>query len=152
MMNCSEGLSPSRKSYVGPSLHINLSCYLGGAELQNLKWHSSQCRIEVNKIGGDRPAKTIAVYWDVYQASKRPSQGFGGNRGKRAFISMEQGNKGQILRGTGEQKQYLGTGDIRKQIFDFGTRGTRQFISGEQGNRYPPGRASSKQIKTILSG
>ena len=63
-----------------------------------------------------------------------------GNRGKRVFISGEQWNKGQILRGTGEQRQYWGTGNIRKQIFDFW--GTSQFISGEQGNRYPPGRAS----------
>ena len=46
-----------------------------------------------------------------------------GNRGNRAFISGEQGNKGQILRGT-------------KTIL--GNRGTSQFISGEQGNRYPP--------------
>ena len=60
-----------------------------------------------------------------------------GNRGSRAFISGEQGNKGQILRGTGEQRQYWGTGNIRKQIFDFG--GTSRFISGEQGNRYPLG-------------
>ena len=41
------------------------------------------------------------------------------------FISGEQGNKGQILRGTGEQIQYWGTGNIRKQI----------FVLGEQGNK-----------------
>ena len=35
------------------------------------------------------------------------------------FISVEQGNKGQILSGTGEQIQYMGTGNIRKQIFGF---------------------------------
>ena len=46
-----------------------------------------------------------------------------GNRGKRVFISGEQGNKGQILRGTGKQRQYWGTGNIRKQIFDFGGTG-----------------------------
>ena len=46
-----------------------------------------------------------------------------GNRGKGAFISGEQGNKGQILRGTGEQRQFCGTGNIRKQIFDFGGTG-----------------------------
>ena len=33
-------------------------------------------------------------------------QGVWGNRGKRVFISEEQGSKGQILRGTGEQRQY----------------------------------------------
>ena len=34
-----------------------------------------------------------------------PPRGFG-NSGKRAFISGEQRNKGQILRGIGEQRQY----------------------------------------------
>ena len=33
-----------------------------------------------------------------------------GNRGKEAFISVEQGSKGQFLREPGEQRQYLGTG------------------------------------------
>ena len=42
-----------------------------------------------------------------------------------AFISGEQGNKDQILRGTGEQEQYWGTGNIRKQIFDFWGTGER---------------------------
>ena len=66
-----------------------------------------------------------------------------GNRGTRAFISGEQGNKGQILRGTGEQRQYWGTGNIRKQIFNFW--GTGEQANSFQGNRYPPpppGRAS----------
>ena len=35
------------------------------------------------------------------------------NRGKRAFILGEQRKKGQILR---DQRQYWGTGNIRKQI------------------------------------
>ena len=62
-----------------------------------------------------------------------------GNRGNRAFISGEQGNKGQLLRKTGEQRQYWGTEKYKKTIFRFlGNRGTSQFISGEQGNRYPP--------------
>ena len=55
-----------------------------------------------------------------------------GNRGKWHKF---QGNKGRILRGTGEQRQYWGTGNMRKEIFDFG--GPIQFISGEQGNRHP---------------
>ena len=53
-------------------------------------------------------------------------EGVLGNRGKGYLF---QGNKGQILRGTGEQRQYWGTGNIRKQIFDF--RGT-----GEQANLF----------------
>ena len=40
------------------------------------------------------------------------------------------------FRGIGEQRQYWGTGNIRKQNFDFW--GTSQFISGEQGNSPPP--------------
>ena len=66
-----------------------------------------------------------------------------GNRGKRASISGEQENKCQILRRAGEQRQYWGTGNIRKQIFDFwGTGEQANSFLGEQGNRYPPGRAS----------
>ena len=62
-----------------------------------------------------------------------------GNRGTRAFISGEQGNKGQILRGTGEQRQYLGTGNIRKQIFDFwGTGGQANLFQGNKGTGTPP--------------
>ena len=41
-----------------------------------------------------------------------------GNREKRAFILQERENKGHILRRTGEQRQYWGTGNIRKQILD----------------------------------
>ena len=52
-----------------------------------------------------------------------------GNRGTSQFISGEQGNNGQILRGTGEQRQYWGTGNIRKQIFDF-------WGTGEQANLF----------------
>ena len=55
-------------------------------------------------------------------------------------------NQGQILRGTGEQRQYGETGIIRKNKkthFGFlGSRGTSQFISQEQGNSYPSGRTS----------
>ena len=68
-----------------------------------------------------------------------PPRGFW-EQGKRALIAGEQGNEGQILRGTGEQTQYWGTANIRKHIFDLGgggDSGTIQFISGEQGNKYP---------------
>ena len=63
-----------------------------------------------------------------------------GSRGNGAFISGEQGNRGQILRGT---KTILGNREHKKTHFRFlGNRVTSQFISEEQGNRYPPGRAS----------
>ena len=68
-----------------------------------------------------------------------PPSGFG-EQGKRAFISGEQGNKGQILRGT---KKIVGNREHKKTNFRFlRNRGTRQFISGKQGNMYPTGRAS----------
>ena len=51
----------------------------------------------------------------VYEALPRVL----GNMGKGYSFQGEQGNKGQILRGIGEQRQYWGTGNIRKQIFDF---------------------------------
>ena len=63
-----------------------------------------------------------------------------GNRGTRAFISREQGNKGQILRGTGEQRQYWRTGNIRKQIFDFwGTGEQANLFQGNKGTGTPLG-------------
>ena len=60
---------------------------------------------------------------------------FGNRVGKTAFIS--EGNKGQSLRGTGEQRQYWGKD--RKQIFDFG--GTGELANLFQGNegRCTPG-------------
>ena len=63
-----------------------------------------------------------------------------GNRGKRVFISGEQGNKGQILWGTGEQRQYWGTGNIRNQIFDFwGTGEQANLFQGNKGTGTPLG-------------
>ena len=63
-----------------------------------------------------------------------------GNRGTRVFISGEQGNKGQILRGTGEQRQYWGTGNIRKQVFDFwGTGEQANLFQGNKGTGTPLG-------------
>ena len=61
-----------------------------------------------------------------------------GSRRKGVFISGEQGNKGQILRGTGEQRQYWGTGNIRKQIFDFwGTGEQANLFQGNKGTGTP---------------
>ena len=65
---------------------------------------------------------------------------FWGTGGKGAFISGEQGNKGQILRGTGEQRQYWGTGNIRKQIYDFwGTGEQANLFQGNKGTSTPLG-------------
>ena len=63
-----------------------------------------------------------------------------GNRGKRVFISGGQGNKDQILRGNGEQRQYWGTGNIRKQFIDFWeTREQVNLIQGNKGTGTPLG-------------
>ena len=45
----------------------------------------------------------------------------------------EQGKRGIYFRGTGEQRQYWGTGNIRKQIFDFWV--TREQANLFQGNK-----------------
>ena len=63
------------------------------------------------------------------QGNNEAFPGVLGNRGKRVFISGEQGYKGQILSGTGEQRQYWGTGNIRKQIFNF-------WVTGKQANLF----------------
>ena len=61
----------------------------------------------------------------------RPSQGFWGT-GERGGIYF----RGTKVKFWGEQIQYWGTGNIRKQIFDFWGTGEQlrisQFISGEQ--------------------
>ena len=60
-----------------------------------------------------------------------------------AFISGELGNKGQILRGTEEQRQYWGTGNIRKPLFDFmGIGEQANLFQGNKGAGTHPGRAS----------
>ena len=64
---------------------------------------------------------------------------------KEAFISGEQGNKGQILGGNRGTKTYWGSGNI-KQIFDFwGTGEQANYFRGTREQRQtpqPPERAS----------
>ena len=53
-------------------------------------------------------------------------------------MSGEQGNKSLKLKGTGEQRQFWGIGNIENQDFDFGEQGKMPiFVFREQGNRYP---------------
>ena len=69
----------------------------------------------------------------------RPSQGFWGTGEQGHLFSGEQGNKGLKISGTGEHRQFWGTGNIENQDFVFwGTRKQGHFFSREQGNRYPP--------------
>ena len=83
------------------------------------------------------------LFYNMFGVTSEALPGVFGNRGTRAFISGEQGNKGQILKGTGEQRQYWGTGNITKQIFDFwGTGEQANLFQGNKGTCTPPGRAS----------
>ena len=60
-----------------------------------------------------------------------------GDRGTREFISGEQGNKGQILRGT---KTILGNREHKKQMFDFlGTGEQANLFQGKKGTGTPLG-------------
>ena len=61
-----------------------------------------------------------------------------GNRGKRVFISGEQRSN---FEGNREQRQYWGTGNIGKQIFDF-------WGTGEQANLFQ----GNKRTGTPLGG
>ena len=61
-----------------------------------------------------------------------------GNRGTRAFISGEQGNKGQLLRGTGEPRQYWGTGNIENKFSIFGEQGNKPIYFRGTREQVPP--------------
>ena len=61
-----------------------------------------------------------------------------GNRGTRAFISGEQENKGQILRGTGEQRQYWGKGNIENKFSIFGEQGNKPIFFRGTREQVPP--------------
>ena len=62
-------------------------------------------------------------------------QGVLGNRGNKAFISGEQGNKGQILRGT---KTILGNREHKKTNFRFwGTGEQANIFQGNNGTGTP---------------
>ena len=55
----------------------------------------------------------------------------------------EQGNKGHILRGTGEQRQYWGTGNIENKFSIFGEQGNKPiYFRGAREQVTPPRRAS----------
>ena len=71
-----------------------------------------------------------------FRTKSNASQGFWGT-GEMAFNSGEQGNKDQILTGTGEQRpNFDGNKEHKKYFFSIlGNRGTSQFIVWEQGNR-----------------
>ena len=49
-----------------------------------------------------------------------------------------QGNKGQILRGTGEQRQYWGTGNIENKFSIFGDQGSKPINFRGAREQVPP--------------
>ena len=63
------------------------------------------------------------------------------NRGIKPFISGEQGNNFLKLKGTGEQRQFLGTRNIDNRDFDFGEQGKIPISQGNKGTGTPSGRA-----------
>ena len=70
--------------------------------------------------------------------------------GNKTIISGEQGNKDLKQKGTGEQRQFWGTGNIESQDFDFGEQGENADVSF-RGTReqVPPGRASQLHPTTF---
>ena len=64
--------------------------------------------------------------------SVRPSQGFWG-RGEKGIYFRGTGEQRSNFEGNREQRQYWGTGNIGKQIFDFG--GTGEQANLFQGNK-----------------
>ena len=92
------------------------------------EWQTVRGRSAVSDVA------LLCLFQPIYEALP----GILGNRGIRSFISGEQGNKSLKLKGTGEQRQFGGTGNIENQDFDLGEQGKMLIFSGEQGNRYPP--------------
>ena len=103
---------------------------------------SKLCHNAAHLMWRNNNKKTPPIFVSSYWKSMRPSQGFWGTT---AFISGEQGNKGQILRGTGEQRQYWGTGNIESNFLIFGEQGNKPIYfrgTREQAPPPPPERVS----------
>ena len=60
--------------------------------------------------------------------------------GEQGHFSGEQGNKGLKIRGTGEHRQFCGTGNIENQDFVFGEQGNKTifFFEGTREQIPPP--------------
>ena len=83
--------------------------------------------------------------WDICTESPRPSQGFWGT-GERRHIF--QGNKGPKMRGTGEQRQFWGTGNKENQDFIFGEQGSKAiYFRGTRELASPPPPASPCDVQ-----
>ena len=69
-------------------------------------------------------------------------QGFVG-QGKRDIHFRRTWEKGQIFRGAGEQRQYLGTRNIRYFVSTFGVQGNKPIYFRGTREQVPPGEALS---------
>ena len=79
-------------------------------------------------LSGIQEEKKTGRTYQPAQHRGGPPRDFG-EQGKKDFISGEQGNKGQILRGNRGRKTILGNREHKKTNFRFwGNRGTSQFI------------------------
>ena len=68
-----------------------------------------------------------------------------GNRGIRPFISGEQGNQSLKLKGTGEQRQFWGTGNIENQVWFWGIRENADLFQRNKGTGTPLWEGLSKE-------
>ena len=80
----------------------------------------------------------MSVYYDYLVDFNKALPGVLGNRGKRGIYFRRTGEQRPNFEGTGEQRQYWGTGNIRKQIFDFwGTWEQASLFQGNKGTGTP---------------
>ena len=85
----------------------------------------------------DTSAWTLKWGFCAY-AIGRPSQWFWGTWETGHLFQGNRGTKAKFWRETGEQRQYWGTGNIRKQIFDFlGTGEQANLFQGKR-EKVPP--------------
>ena len=80
-----------------------------------------------------KPEASCSLEWTLSVIEALPE--VLGNRGTRAIFSGELGNKGLKVSGTGEHRQFMGTGNIENQHFVFGEQG--RFFQGTR-EQVPP--------------
>ena len=100
-------------------------------------WINVIRRITSNYYDSDSDHQKTSPYlflWYRVNVISEALPGFWGNRGIRQFF---QGNKSLKLKGTGERRQFWGTGNIENQDFDFGEQGKMPIFQGNKGTGTP---------------
>ena len=139
---------------------LHLVCFLGVWGHLYFFWMSRSCpccwRCHilvwwcVDKVKCITLKKRVTWILDFYTQVIHIEEALPGVLGSSGKGYLFQGNRGTKVKFWGEQRQYWGTGNIRKQIFDFG--GTGEQADLFQGNKAtgtpppPPGRASLKLV------